>query len=126
MPIEASLGYINSFVENNNCKVIIIGNEEEIASYADNQKKASYKSIKEKVIGKTLRMMPETENALNYFLEQLQKGEGREFLKSQRDLIIQMYQTSKLDNLRILQQSLNDFERLYAYLEDKHKNMRCS
>ena len=66
-------------------------------------------------------MMPETENALNYFLEQLQKGEGREFLKSQRDLIIQMYQTSKLDNLRILQQSLNDFERLYAYLEDKHK-----
>ena len=121
MPIEASLGYINSFVENNNCKVIIIGNEEEIASYADNQKKASYKSIKEKVIGKTLRMMPETENALNYFLEQLQKGEGREFLKSQRDLIIQMYQTSKLDNLRILQQSLNDFERLYAYLEDKHK-----
>ena len=121
MPIEASLGYINSFVENNNCKVIIIGNEEEIAPYADNQKKASYKSIKEKVIGKTLRMMPETENALNYFLEQLQKGEGREFLKSQRDLIIQMYQTSKLDNLRILQQSLNDFERLYAYLEDKHK-----
>ena len=121
MPIEASLGYINSFVENNNCKVIIIGNEEEIASYADNQKKASYKSIKEKVIGKTLRMMPETENALNYFLEQLQKGEGRKFLKSQRDLIIQMYQTSKLDNLRILQQSLNDFERLYAYLEDKHK-----
>lgn len=121
MPIEASLGYINSFVENNNCKVIIIGNEEEIAPYADNQKKASYKSIKEKVIGKTLRMMPETENALNYFLEQLQKGEGRKFLKSQRDLIIQMYQTSKLDNLRILQQSLNDFERLYAYLEDKHK-----
>ena len=121
MPIEASLGYINSFVENNNCKVIIIGNEEEIAPYADNQKKASYKSIKEKVIGKTLRMMPETENALNYFLEQLQKGEGRKFLKSRRDLIIQMYQTSKLDNLRILQQSLNDFERLYAYLEDKHK-----
>lgn len=121
MPIEASLGYINSFVENNNCKVIIIGNEEEIAPYADNQKKASYKSIKEKVIGKTLWMMPETENALNYFLEQLQKGEGRKFLKSRRDLIIQMYQTSKLDNLRILQQSLNDFERLYAYLEDKHK-----
>lgn len=121
MPIEASLGYINSFVENNNCKVIIIGNEEEIAPYADNQKKASYKSIKEKVIGKTLRMMPETENALNYFLDQLQKGEGRKFLKSQRDLIIQMYQTSKLDNLRILQQSFNDFERLYAYLEDKHK-----
>ena len=121
MPIEASLGYINSFVENNNCKVIIIGNEEEIVRHADKQEKPSYKSIKEKVIGKTLRMMPETENALNYFLEQLQKGEAREFLNSQRDLIIQMYQTSELDNLRILQQSLNDFERLYAYLEDKHK-----
>lgn len=121
MPIEASLGYINSFVENNNCKVIIIGNEEEIVRHADKQEEASYKSIKEKVIGQTLRMMPETENALNYFLVQLQKGEGREFLKSQRDLIIQMYQTSELDNLRILQQSLNDFERLYACLEDKHK-----
>lgn len=121
MPIEASLGYINSFVENNNCKVIIIGNEEEIARYADKQEKPSYDFIKEKVIGKTLRMMPETENALNYFLEQLQNKEGMEFLKSQRDLIIQMYQISELDNLRILQQSLNDFERLYAYLEDKHK-----
>lgn len=121
MPIEASLGYINSFVENNNCKVIIIGNEEEIVRHADKQEKPFYGFIKEKVIGKTLRMMPETENALNYFLKQLQKGEAREFLKSQRDLIIQMYQTSKLDNLRILQQSLNDFERLYAYLEYKHK-----
>lgn len=121
MPIEASLGYINSFVENNNCKVIIIGNEEEIVRHADKQEEPSYKSIKEKIIGKTLRMMPETENALNYFLEQLQKVEGREFLKSQRNLIIQIYQTSKLDNLRILQQSLNDFERLYAYLENKHK-----
>lgn len=121
MPIEASLGYINSFVENNNCKVIIIGNEEEIVRHANKQEEPSYKSIKEKVIGKTLRMMPETENALNYFLVQLQKGEGSEFLKSQRDLIIQMYQTSELDNLRILQQSLNDFERLYACLEIKHK-----
>ena len=121
MPMEASLGYINSFVENNNCKVIIIGNEEEIVLHADKQEKSPYKSIKEKVIGKTLRMMPETENALIYFLEQIQNKEGREFLKSQRDLIIQMYQTSELDNLRILQQSLNDFERLYAYLEDRHK-----
>lgn len=119
--MEASLGYINSFVENNNCKVIIIGNEEEIVLHADKQEKSPYKSIKEKVIGKTLRMMPETENALTYFLEQIQNKEGREFLKSHRDLIIQIYQTSKLDNLRIFQQSLNDFERLYAYLEDRHK-----
>lgn len=121
MPMEASLGYINSFVENNNCKVIIIGNEEEIVLHADKQEKSPYKSIKEKVIGKTLRMMPETENALTYFLEQIQNKDGREFLKSHRDLIIQIYQTSKLDNLRIFQQSLNDFERLYAYLEDRHK-----
>lgn len=121
MPMEASLGYINSFVENNNCKVIIIGNEEEIVLHADKQEKSPYKSIKEKVIGKTLRMMPETENALTYFLEQIHNKEGREFLKSHRDLIIQIYQTSKLDNLRIFQQSLNDFERLYAYLEDRHR-----
>lgn len=121
MPIEASLGYINSFVENNNCKVIIIGNEKEIVRHADKQEKPSYDFIKEKVIGKTLRMMPETKNALNCFLGQIQNKEAREFLNSQRDLIIQMYQTSELDNLRILQQSLNDFERLYIYLENKHK-----
>lgn len=116
MPIASSLGYINSFVENGHCKVIIIGNEEEIRDKND-----VYKTIKEKVIGKTLKMMPETEEAFSYFLGHPPTSGAKEFLKSLQDSIIQIYRTSQLDNLRILQQSLNDFERLYPYLEDKHK-----
>lgn len=116
MPIESILGYINTFVEEEGCKVIIIGNEEEICKGEDEQKNKSYDKIREKVIGKTLRMMPETENAFNYFLEQLTDSETKRFLKSQKNTVSNIYQISGLNNLRILQQTISDFERLYKYI----------
>lgn len=122
MPIESILGYINTFVEEEGCKVIIIGNEEEIRKGEDEQKNKSYDKIREKVIGKTLKMMPETEKAHNYFLEQITDTGCRDFLKSQQKEFIKIYEFSKLNNLRILQQTISDFERLYKCLEDKHKN----
>lgn len=122
MPIESILGYINSFVEQEGCKVIIIGNEEEICQSKDEQKNKSYDIIREKVIGKVLKMMPETEKAHNYFLEQITDTGCRNFLKSQQKGFIKIYEVSELNNLRILQQTISDFERLYKCLEDKHKN----
>lgn len=141
MPLESTLGYINSFVENAGCKVIIIGNEEEIRKAwnteqskdkdgdkekdkkkdEDTKQKNAYGIIKEKVIGKTLKMRPETENAHNYFLEQITDTGCRNFLKSQQKRFIEIYEVSELNNLRILQQTISDFERLYKCLEDKHK-----
>ena len=122
MPIESILGYINSFVEQEGSKVIIIGNEEEICQSKDEQKNKSYDIIREKVIGKVLKMMPETEKAHNYFLEQITDTGCRNFLKSQQKRFIEIYEFSELNNLRILQQTISDFERLYKCLEDKHKN----
>jgi predicted AAA+ superfamily ATPase len=47
IPINKVLGYINEFVEHGGCKVIIVGNEAEIAD------KEAYLRRREKLIGKT-------------------------------------------------------------------------
>lgn len=142
MPIESTLGYINSFVEQEGCKVIIIGNEKEITgnrqTSLENEKNKTdevqetnkinntqedkiYKDIKEKVIGHTLKMMPETEKALDYFLDQHQHSEAKKYLKSRKELIVKIYQKSQLNNLRILQRTINDFERLNECFEEKYR-----
>ena len=126
MPLEDILGYINTFVEYDHCNVLIIANEEEIRkkylkenNESQSQDKCIYDRIKEKVIGKTLTLMPETEKALNFFLQNL--SDLSQSLLKWENLIMDLYKVSGINNLRILKQSIHDFERVYHILEEKHK-----
>lgn len=126
MPLEDILGYINTFVEYDHCNVLIIANEEEIRKkylQANNESqtndKCIYDRIKEKVIGKTLTLMPETERALDCFLKNL--DESSQSLLKWESLIMDIYKVSEINNLRILKQSIHDFERVYNILAEKHK-----
>lgn len=142
MPIESILGYINTFVEEEGCKVIIIGNEEEIVGkkqtslenggdktdevqktddITNTQEGKIYKDIKEKVIGHTLKMKSETERALDHFLNQLPQCSAKVYLESQKEHIIDIYLISKLNNLRFLQQAINNFQRLYNHIKEKYR-----
>lgn len=136
MPIESILGYINTFVEDVGCKVIIIGNEEEIVGkkqtslenggdktddITNTQEGKIYKDIKEKIIGHTLKMKSETERALDHFLNQLPQCSAKVYLESQKEHIIDIYRISKLNNLRILQQAINNFQRLYDHIKEKYR-----
>lgn len=114
MSMNIVLGFINEFIEGHGCKVIVIANEDGI----DEDQVSNYRAEKEKVIGKTLSIKPSTQNALNYFITQLNSTKAKSFIENNYNEIINVYHLSEHNNLRILQQSLWDFERLIDAIDD--------
>ena len=64
MPIKDVLGYINSFVEHDDCRVLLIADEDRIID----KEHDDYLSRKEKLIGKTFEVRPEFQDALAQFI----------------------------------------------------------
>ena len=106
MPIEETLGYINYFIEQVGCSVIIVGDDKNIEEQAD------YKRIKEKTIGHEYRIETETEEALSVFIDEIDH-DGKLGLKDLTLPVTFCFQVSRVRNLRILRQSLFDY-RLYV------------
>ena len=106
MPIEETLGYINYFIEQVGCSVIIVGDDKNIEEQAD------YKRIKEKTIGHEYRIETETEEALSVFIDEIDH-DGKLGLKDLTLSVTFCFQVSRVRNLRILRQSLFDY-RLYV------------
>jgi KAP family P-loop domain len=118
MPVTTALGYINQLVERDGCKVIVLANEEEIFK-KDNEDK--YRLGKEKLIGKTLEVEPDFNSAFNEFLKEITDQNAKHLYELKQTGIEQIYDQSTLKNLRILQQTLWDFERVYKLVDEKHR-----
>lgn len=111
------LGYINFFVEHQSYKVILIANEKEL------KKTKKYKTIKEKLIGKTFEFKTNSSLAYDSFLIEL-KNENRvkqNILEKQKSNILELFEKSQSNNLRALRQTLLDFERFYDEVLVKHQ-----
>lgn len=115
--IENILGYINSFVESQYLKVVIIANEEEIST-----EKEKYKKIKEKLIGKTFEISPDFSGALNEVLNQVHNPQAKDFLSKNLDFIQDLYKQAECMNLRILNQISLDFVRFFEKLPENARN----
>lgn len=119
MEIQALMGYINSFVEHLGYNVIIICNEKEI----DEPKLELYKKAKEKLVGKTLKITPESEQALNYFIDSSSDDEEyKKRLRRRKKLILSIFDASNKMNLRQLEKCLQDFKWLYDELSSQEKS----
>lgn len=116
MDANEILGYINEFVEHDGCKVVLIANEKEI------DKGDEYRMRREKIVGKTLRVHSAFHEALEQFLSPIADQKLKAFLSSQRDEIAHLYAASETDNLRVLQQTIWDFERLYGACSEAHRS----
>lgn len=112
--IAQVLGYINSFVESQDLKIVIIANEDEI-----NSASKEYKRIKEKLIGKTFEIFPDFKSAINDFLAQIQDKEVKKVVLSKTDYIFNLFKKAECNNLRILHQIILDFERIFNALPEK-------
>ena len=133
--IEETLGYINDFVEQMGLKVIIIGNEEEIEK-DDGEKsrhddegaqippsKNKYLLIKEKLIGKRFQVGHDIHAVLDEFFKRIKSKEVRTFLMSHREILRSIFAESETDNLRILLQTMWDFERFYVLIDEKFRKI---
>jgi hypothetical protein len=114
-PINKVLGYINQFVEHGDAKVIVLANEKEIGSDED------YTRRREKLIGKTLQVTSVFDEAFKHFISNIDHKATREFFESSASDIATIYVASDLNNLRILQQTMWDFERFFAALLPEHQ-----
>ena len=113
-PINKIMGYINQFVEHDGCKVIIIANEKEIVD-------AEYARRREKLIGKTLEVRSSFSEALPHFLARVDHPDTKALLTRCAAAVAAIYRQSGLENLRILQQTIWDFERFFRALGGRHR-----
>jgi hypothetical protein len=126
MKMESLLGYINYFVEHCDSKVILIGDEDKIINKEEGNidSEFKFKSIKEKLIGKTFEIKSDTKEALSAFIQKSEHDTYKEFLNEYSEIIINIYNLSNYNNLRNLRHVLWDFERVYSSLEEKERNKK--
>ena len=115
-------GYINNFVEHSRCKVILLTDEEKIKVKYQKSKSdidIDYKDFKEKLIGQTFKVQSEIDTALDLFIKEINKNNQNLDLSEHKDLIKELFVSSKLENLRVFKQALLDFNRLTTYIDKK-------
>jgi hypothetical protein len=116
IPVPEVLGYINAFVEHDGLKVIIIANEKEVVRKG----KDEYFIIKEKLVGQTLRINANVNDAYDAFLENIVDAGVRSFLTENREKVLGIHSQSDTHNLRILKQAMWDYERIARHFLPSH------
>lgn len=107
---ELLLGFVNRFVEHDERNVILIANEGEL------ERTPEFRRWREKVVGRTITLLPETDSALQTFLEQVTDPDAHNFLIVHKDLLREVFDLSETQNLRLLRQAIQEWVRFYATL----------
>jgi hypothetical protein len=113
MSIAEVMGFVNLLVERDGRKVLLLANEKSILNEA-------YKSAKDKVVGRSFTVRPNFESAFDSFIGRIDFAPAAIVLKSVRSELRELFRQSELDNLRVLQQTMWDIERVIHQLLPKH------
>ena len=116
MKVNEVMGYINQFVEHDGGKVIIVANTLEISD----DERAAFARRREKIVGKTLEVRSAFDEAYAWFRSKIDHSGAARLLGDEAGEIASLYDQSGLRNLRILQQTMWDLERVVAVLEERH------
>lgn len=100
IPMKKLLGYLNFFVEQCNCHLIVIGDEDKIA---EGENKKIFGEFKEKTIGREFEIATDIHSALDTFVNQTPKND---FVVGHQEQIEKFFAMTECDNLRILRQAL--------------------
>ena len=92
IPLDELYGFINDFVEHSQCKVILISDEDKIDDENTKDSKFKYPVFKEKIVGQTFEIKPDTIKAIDFFLESV-SSEIRPFLVEYKELISRSLRT---------------------------------
>lgn len=108
-PISSLIGYINNFTENNNLKVIIIGNT--------NNMEENFVEIKEKLIGREIEYKINIEEVFDTLIQsEFQSFSGYiEFLQKEKNFICSFFHNYK--NIRTLKFILTRYHDIYSQIE---------
>lgn len=104
------LGIINTYVEDKRIKTIVIASEDNI------EDEENYKTFKEKVVERTVKLDVEYRRIQQEMIEdyKTETSEYKEFLKKESPKLFQVFEESGSRNLRTFKSCLIDFERVYG------------
>lgn len=126
VPMDELLGFISNITENNNIKVILIGNEGELLGESPNSEmndgaseSSLYKKYKEKTIGLTLYYVANLENVYANIVENtIKDNDIKRILMSKKQLILDIFNDKNCKNIRTLYFGLLSFEKLYLKIKE--------
>ena len=99
------LGFINTYTEHQNLKVIIVADEEKIKAKIDD-----YDNVKEKLVRFTYLFNPELRDVFPSFVKRYESQEYQHFLTSNMNRICGLFEKGEHKNLRSLRFVLDLFE----------------
>lgn len=113
LKFEEFVGYVNSLVENENVKILIIANENKI-------ERNNYFALKEKVIGNSIEFIPDFNKSFDSLIEIKFGGFKlfKDFLNENKASILE-YFTKNSNNLRILSFALSYFQRVFSEVNNQ-------
>lgn len=117
LDVEDIFGCINSFVEGQKSKVIILSNEDRI----EDSKSEKYKTVKEKIVGQTLSIQFDLHSAIRPFANDLMSETAKRSLLINAHIIEEVYAIIAYRNLRSLKQIILNFDRIFNALPDEAK-----
>lgn len=105
------LGTINEYVEHYNCRVLIVAHDEKLAK--------NFSTMKEKLIGHTIKVTPNSNDAFQSFISS-ENFDDRDFFTYHKETVIDIFDKSEVKSLRILKHLLEDIKRLKSAIHQRH------
>lgn len=109
IPNNDILGVINQYVEHHQCRVIIIAH--------DKKTHDNFITTKEKIVGHTIKVEPQIDDAAKHFFPQNYHINNYSFAKP---IILDAFKKTECKSLRILKSVIGDCNRLIRCLEPTH------
>lgn len=118
------LGLINEFVEHQTKNVVLCAFIERDGENAEGEKRDDFLSRKEKVVGRTVRIVADARNALPVFISAMPDGHGKQWFEQSNGLVLEVFFAATHSNLRVLRQCLHDCGRVIDVLEEELRASR--
>lgn len=115
MSIADVMGFINTYVEHEGLKVIILANEADIPE----DQRETYKRQKEKLIGKTIQVKSDPVEVIDKLMDRLRLNAVREVVARERSVLINTFLASGKTNYRSLRAILHEYERLVGAIDPR-------
>ncbi len=132
----AVLGCINEYCENKHIKTIIVANEEKILEKNSGQEvdeeqaddseirttsKIQYSEIKEKIVVRTIKNIPDYESIFTKIISEYntKEEEYKQFLIENKMSLVNVFASGSIANIRSIKCAIQDFQRVFAELRKK-------
>ena len=119
IPLDEILGFINTLVEHNEIKVLIVANEEEL------NKKGNYEKIKEKLIYQTFKYTPDLEKIYDTLIEKNKEYDCEE-IRNNKSFFINELKRKNHCNIRTMQFIFQRYTELKKYITAVLEKVNCS